>query len=372
MRRLAIAIVLWPLLARAESPDQQVLRLINAQRKLAGLAEVALDDKLSAGCMKHAEYMKLNAGTDAMDGLNAHQERMDLPGASKDGAACGKAADLFPGVSNFSLAVDGWMSGFYHRRPILDPGLKRIGFGYAPLADGSYMAALMFAEAKPVDAGWPVAYPVANQRDVPLEYGNEIPNPVPAGRGGYPITLQFPPFDKVTGVSAKLVDDKQHAVAFFLSDPQHPATSFGQYGVVSVIAKQPLRAGTTYAIEITATWRDKPQTWRWSFATIERRAVDAEDDAAMTAAVGVPSRARGVIRYGGMMDAETAFLALAEGRHMVSVLIPIGIWKQLAGNAAPTSWKGVAVEVDATPQLAQDKFINLPIAMPEQLRKVRR
>src|SRR5207245_1571079 len=110
----------------------------------------------------------------------------------------------------------------------------------------------------------------------------------------------------------------------------------------------------------------------WSFSTIERRAVDVTDDAAMTAAVGVPSRARGVVKYGGMMDTETAFLALAEGRHMVSVLIPIAIWRQLAGDAAPASWKGVALEVDATPQLAQDKFINLPIAAADQLRKLRR
>ncbi len=106
-------------------------------------------------------------------------------------------------------------------------------------------------------------------------------------------------------------------------------------------------------------------------AAIARRAVAADDDAAMTAAVGVPTRARGVVRYGGMMDADTAFLALADGRHMVSVLIPIALWKQLGGGA-PEAWRGIAVEVDATPQLAQDKYINLPIATADQLRKVRR
>ena len=80
--------------ARAETPDQQVLALINARRAEVGLHAVALDPKLSQGCMKHADYMKLNRGTEAIAGLNAHTERMKLPGATPEGAACGKAADL--------------------------------------------------------------------------------------------------------------------------------------------------------------------------------------------------------------------------------------------------------------------------------------
>ena len=50
-----------------------------------------------------------------MAGLNAHNQRPSLPGASAAGAACAKAADLFPRVSDLGVAID----GMYHRRPML-------------------------------------------------------------------------------------------------------------------------------------------------------------------------------------------------------------------------------------------------------------
>jgi Cysteine-rich secretory protein family len=196
--------------AKAERPDQQALRLLNHYRQLAGLTPVKLDPKLSAGCLEHANYMVQNEGTDAMAGLNAHTQRSNLPGASDAGAACAKAADLFIGVSDVGVAIDGWMAGMYHRRPMLDPQLERIGIGYARLPDGMLTAALRFENSRRRDGkngNWPVAYPADKQADVPLDYGAETPNPIPNhGTGGYPITLQFPPFDKVTGVSAKLTD----------------------------------------------------------------------------------------------------------------------------------------------------------------------
>src|SRR5262249_30067344 len=76
-------------------------------------------------------YMVQNQGTDAMAGLNPHIQRSHLPGASAAGAACAKAADLFIGVSDLGVAIDVWMAGMYHRRPMLDPQLERIGVGYA-------------------------------------------------------------------------------------------------------------------------------------------------------------------------------------------------------------------------------------------------
>ena len=379
MRRcwLAVVLVLVAGVARVahaggrETPEDQVLRLVNQHRKTAGLAPVTLDRKLSKGCMEHAEYMRLNRGTSAMEGLAAHKQRPDLPGATPAGAACGKAADLYPEVSDFAAAVEGWMAGFYHRRPILDPGLGSIAVGYAPLPGGSYMAALMFPEHKPAEAGWPVAYPADGQTGVALEYGREIPNPIPAGKaGGYPVTLQFPPFDAVTGVRAELRDGKGGVVPVYLSDPEHPATSFGQYGVVSLIAKQPLRPETRYRVVVDASWKGQKKRWSWSFTTLALRQVDADDEAALLAALEVPSKVRGVVVYGGMMDTETVFLSLAQGprREMVSVLIPIAVWQLLARRAKPASFKGKSVEVTATPRLAQGKYINLPIATPAQLR----
>ena len=83
--------------AKAEPPD------------VAGLTPVKLDQQLSAGCMEHANYMVQNRGTDAMAGLNAHNQRPSLPGASAAGAACAKAVIYFPGSPIWaSRSTAGW------------------------------------------------------------------------------------------------------------------------------------------------------------------------------------------------------------------------------------------------------------------------
>jgi hypothetical protein len=355
----------------------QVKRLVDRYRAEVGLPPVALDAKLSKGCMAHADYMRRNKDSNAIAGLNAHHERPNLAGASAEGAACGEAADLFFGVSDLAVAVDGWMSALYHRRPILSPSLERIGVGYAKLPDGSYMAALMFADAK--DAGvsgkWPVAYPAGNQDGVPLEFGGEVPNPVPGGaRAGYPITIQFPPFDKVTGVHAGLVDGRGKDVAFYLSDPEHPATSFGQYGVVCLIPKLPLSPKSRYEVRVEARWNGKPGTWRWSFTTLGLRSVDADDENAVGRAIDVASALRGTVLRGGMMeDGDTAFLQIGlvkpKRYKMVLILIPRDTWSALGGRA--DRFVGRTIEADGTPQLVRGSYINVPITAASQLRIVR-
>src|SRR5262249_61289147 len=94
---------------KTATPADKVLRKVNLFRASSGLPPVVVDPVLSQGCMEHAQYMKLNRNTEAMVGLNAHQQRPGLPGASAAGAACGKAADLFPGVSDVEVAVGAWM-----------------------------------------------------------------------------------------------------------------------------------------------------------------------------------------------------------------------------------------------------------------------
>jgi hypothetical protein len=356
--------------AKAEPPDEQALRLLNYYRQIAGLTTVKLDRQLSAGCMEHANYMVQNQGTDAMAGLNPHTQRSHLP--STAGAACAKAADLFIGVSDLVVAIDVWMAGMYHRRPMLDPQLERIGVGYARLPDGMLTAALRFENAARRGGTWPVAYPADKQADVPLDYGAESPNPIPNhGTGGYPITLQFPPFDKVTGVSAKLTDATGNRVEFFLSDPQHPATSFGQFGVICLIPKQSLQAEHTYSVRIDATWKGKPGSWTWSFSTVSLRRIEASDDRAVAGAINIASLVHGTVTYGGIRNSETAFLQLAAGGSrykMISVIVPVAVWRQIAGTAEPGSFKGKVIEVQTTPQVAGGKYVNMRISAATQFR----
>jgi Cysteine-rich secretory protein family len=361
--------------ARAESPGEQALRLVNHYRQLAALPPVKLDQSLSAGCMEHANYMVQNQGTEAMAGLNAHTQRPNLPGASAAGAACAKAADLFPKVSELNVAIDGWMAGLYHRRPMLDPQLERIGVGYARLPDGMLTAALRFENATRKRGGWPVVYPADKQTNVPLDYGAEVPNPIPnRGTGGYPITLQFPPFDKVTGVSAALNDAKGNAMEFYLSDPEHPATSFGQYGMICLIPKQSLQAQHAYSVRIDATWKGKPGTWKWSFTTVALRAVEAADDQAVAASINIASLVSGMVASGGVRNSETVSLQLMaskESRYKaLSVIIPNAVWRQIAGAAEPASFKGKLIEVETTPQIAGGKYVNMKVSAAAQIRVI--
>ena len=361
--------------AKAEPPDEQSLRLLNHYRQLAGLTPVKLDRQLSAGCMEHANYMVQNQGTDAMAGLNPHTQRSNLPGASAAGAACAKAADLFVGVSDLAVAIDEWMAGMYHRRPMLDPNLERIGIGYARLPDGMLTAALRFENATRRGGTWPVAYPADKQIDVPLDYGTEFPNPIPNhGAGGYPITLQFPPFDKVTGVIAKLTDATGNPVEFFLSDPEHPATSFGQFGLICLIPKQSLQAQHVYSVRIDATWKGKPGSWTWSFSTVSLRGIEASDDRAVARAINVPSLVHGTVAFGGVRNVETVVLQLAAGAgsryKMLSVIIPIAVWRQIAGSAEPKSFKGKIIEVQTTPQVVGGNYVNMRISAATQLRVI--
>jgi hypothetical protein len=54
---------------------------------------------------------------------------------------------------------------------------------------------------------------------------------------------------------------------------------------------------------------------------------------------------------------------------MVVVMIPREVWDELGGN--PKTFVGQTVEVDGTPHLFQNAYVNIPITVAGQLRIVR-
>src|SRR6185295_11631593 len=60
---------------------------------------------------------------------DAHEEYADQEGFSPEGSRAGLASVIAPGVNGPEQAIDGWMATFYHRLPLLAPGLVRIGWG---------------------------------------------------------------------------------------------------------------------------------------------------------------------------------------------------------------------------------------------------
>ena len=107
---------------------ERLLAEVNRARKDAGLNAVTLDDKLSGPCQKHADYIVRNLDHPKVQGLGIHDEDATLPGATPEGAKAGKAA-VIAIISEPADSVAGWMATLYHRLPILEPGLKRVGYG---------------------------------------------------------------------------------------------------------------------------------------------------------------------------------------------------------------------------------------------------
>jgi hypothetical protein len=77
----------------------------------------------------HGQCLAANAGRPELEGLKAHEEDDKLPDATKEGRKAGLHA-VIVGDCNPGICVQVWMSTLYHRVPILDPKLKRIGFGF--------------------------------------------------------------------------------------------------------------------------------------------------------------------------------------------------------------------------------------------------
>jgi hypothetical protein len=127
-------------------------------------------------------------------------------------------------------------------------------------------------------------------------------------------------------------------------------------------------------VRIDAIWKGKPGTWTWSFSTVSLRRVEASDDRAIAGAINIASLVHGTVAYGGMRNSETVSLqfAASEGSNYkaLSVIIPIAVWRQIAGTADPGSFKGKVIEVQTTPQVAGGKYVNMRISAATQLRVI--
>jgi uncharacterized protein YkwD len=132
--------------------DAELLRCVNAYRKVAGLPNVTVDPELSRACRAHASYLVQNAGHPATHGLGVHDEEASLPGFSEAGRAAAKASVIITSEGTRSSvvvfqSVDGWMATFFHRIPLINPDLKRVGIGCASNAAQDLWRAVLDAQS---------------------------------------------------------------------------------------------------------------------------------------------------------------------------------------------------------------------------------
>jgi len=186
-------------LAQGRSPreEEKLLACLNALRQkawneesLGAYPRLAVDRTLSGGARAHAAYLDANPD-EAQLWPNCHEEYTDLEGYSAEGCWAGLHSLIWPGAFKAKPegAVAKWMATFYHRLPLLQPGLFRVGWGAGKRNAVLDAGTLVLPDDRPYAIFWPYH----GMARVPCRFAPEMPNPVPGedqSAWGYPITLQ--------------------------------------------------------------------------------------------------------------------------------------------------------------------------------------
>jgi hypothetical protein len=275
--------------AKSEEPllpaERQAVDALNELRHRAGAGDVAveLDREASDACRKHALYLAKNP-----DQLtrwpDAHEEYSDRPGFDPAGGWAGTHSVIFPGVKDGRAALDGWMATFYHRLPLLEPGVVRIGFalegGTAVLDSGSFVRehdSIYVADCDRRE-NWCILWPPDGAKDVPTRYSAELPQPVPGEdetKMGYPVTLQLTRRFSEARPDLELALRSGGAngaeVACWWSTPTQPTNpKLAPDSGWCLIPKAPLQPGAQYTVTGRARWSiatPKEVALAWSFRT---------------------------------------------------------------------------------------------------------
>lgn len=260
---------------------------VNALRKRAGLTKVAVDGDLetSRKCRKHALYLQQNPGQ-LDEWPDAHEEYADRPGFDPEGAFAGMHSVIAPGSKSAGQALDGWMGTFYHRLPLLNPGLVRIGFALEGeiavldtdsfVRDHEFLTTASHNPSRGDERFWGVAWPPDGASDVPTRFNLELPEPVPGQdhtNFGYPITYQLQcRFTDIPELSIELRSDSATGVIVpcHLSTPTAPTNpQLAPDRAWCLIPKKRLHPNATYvvvaALRVADIGLDDPFTW--SFRT---------------------------------------------------------------------------------------------------------
>ena len=245
------------------------LRAAAHAREAHSLLSIELDRDLSLGCRAHAGYLQQNPDQYWLwPGM--HEELSQRPGFSAVGQHAGRHGVIAFVGSDPAAAISAWMGTFYHRLPLLDPGLFGVGFGTVGDIAVADVTSLSFR----TEAEQWIVWPPKGMVNVPLDFAPEVPSPV-AGTSqdtwGYPITLQAfglgsraVPRVRLqlhrTSVDGPLVD-------CYFTSPHEPLTrELVPETAWCLIPKQRLTAATQYFIVVECEGGIRPPE-QWSFST---------------------------------------------------------------------------------------------------------
>lgn len=268
--------------ADASAVETRALERINDYRKIAELPPVTVDPALSKACQAHADYMLKNYDVAFNGKLNVHDEDSKLPGFSEAGRKAAKSSVISQGFGRGDglAGIDVWMASFYHRVPLLDPGLAKIGVGFARQGQAGGCCLVVDkanGKVRPKQ-GKVVCYPVEDQKDVPRlfclgfpENPNPLPNNGDSKKAGQPITVTFF-VDKpaVTAATGTLKDADGKEVPVWLSWAEKPAVRGFGGNSICLIPQAPLLKNTTYTVSVACKTAGKEWKNSWKFMTGEK------------------------------------------------------------------------------------------------------
>ncbi len=255
--------------------DLTALAGVNAARAAAGQATVTLDASLSASAANHCFYWLANNALGAVSGLGIHLETAGTPGftgvraGDRDVAAGWRGGAVAEDITHRGgpgPAVADWVDSVYHRFPIIRPDMHTLG--YADCAIGPLpMEDMEFGYGSlPAGAG-PVLVPGDGQGGVPTTFlDNELPDPLPTGaprNAGCPVTVTFLESSAVVLRSFSLRDASGAEVPAYTLSP-----SALNENSATLLAKAPLKGGSTYTAHLTATIDGRAYDRTWTFRTM--------------------------------------------------------------------------------------------------------
>lgn len=256
---------------RTDKVIQDNLRQLNKIRRTAGLDTVSIAPGISEGCFYHANYLVRNENHKLVKDLSAHDEYEELHGYTRAGANAGGNSVISFG--NPDHAINHLMATFYHRISLIDPNLKRVGYGYVRY-NGRKNAVTVIdvrsgnSYSRYIEC---VAYPADGQKNIPRLFQNEIPAPfkdIDAWTLGYPVTFTFHRNINIDSVKITFTSGKQY-VPFYFSTPDNPGAAGKDYqqNTICVVSRRYLSSKTKYTVTLNCLANDSLFIKKISFTT---------------------------------------------------------------------------------------------------------
>ncbi|MDJ0976303.1 MAG: hypothetical protein QNJ98_17715 [Planctomycetota bacterium] len=250
----------------------QIVDQLRAQafRGSAAIPKIIGDEELGRGCWLHAKFLTKHKDL-WTEWPDVHEQTVDREGFTPEGNRGGLNSVIAFGCKGPKDAIDQWMGTFFHRLPLIQPGLVGIGWG---IEDG--IAVLDSGSLVEIESGSHYAcWPPFDAKDVPLRFQPELPNPVPGedqGTWGYPITMQQPQTDNLLAYEMALYKGGAatgEPVPCHFITPQAPKNpDLAPPNAWCLIPKQPLLPRTTYTVGVKdLTPGAKVPVWKWTFKT---------------------------------------------------------------------------------------------------------